>query len=115
SNGFTGTDDITRKYDDAKVSSYTLEGVATGWHKRKAVGAVGPRCSRLGNVGADVGDGHRRAWDNRAGRVRNRAGNDALHGLRPSNSTRGKNQESCKQDTKSSLLHTTPPEFMELI
>ena len=114
-NSLTCLDDDARNSDAAKVGSFNLEGVATGWHKRKAVGAVGPRCSRLGNVGADVGDGYCRARNYRASGIRNRAGDYALHGLRPSNSTRSKNQESRKQDKKSSLPHTTPPEFMKRI
>ena len=80
-NGLAGLDNNSRGSESGKIGSLNLDSVCSGRHKREAIGTVGPRRGCLRNVGADVGDGHRRARNHRASRVRNRTGNYTLHGL----------------------------------
>ena len=65
----------------SKVGSLHFDGVGPRRHEGKTVGTVATRCSCLRDVGADVGNGHRRTWHDRAGRIGDRACDDALHGL----------------------------------
>ena len=77
----TCLDNDSRNSDTAKVGGLNLDGIAAGWHKRKAVGTVGSRGSRLSDVRTDVCNDHGCVWHYRACRVRDRAGDDALYGL----------------------------------
>ena len=111
----TGLNNHSRSSDRREVGRFNLDGIRPWRHQRKAVGTIASGRRALRDIRPHVRDGHRRAWYNRASGICDRAGDYTLHALWPSNSTRSKNQESRKQDKKSSLPHTSPPEFMNLI
>ena len=58
-----------------------VDGVRPRRHERETVGTVRAGRCRLRNIRADVCDGHRDVGHHGSGRIHDRAGDDALHGL----------------------------------